>query len=136
MWGTLLTSVFGGVSAWITGWQQRVTMRAESEARIEEAKTAAQIRYLNNAQQAEIDWDNAAVGQMEHSWKDEFWTLLLAIPLVLCFFGAWGEGIVTQGFKALESMPDWYQMAIGVSIAASFGYRKLVDFMARWRGQG
>ena len=50
------------------------------------------------------------------------------LPLVLCFTGEWGRQTVSDGFAALESMPDWYQYTLGVIVAASFGVRSATKF--------
>ena len=35
---------------------------------------------------------------------------------------------VIEGFNALETMPEWYRVYLGVIMAASFGVRQLVNF--------
>ena len=50
-------------------------------------------------------------------------TLLFSIPLVLSFMGEWGRGIVADGFTALAGMPQWYQIALGAIVSASFATR-------------
>ena len=129
--GSIVSSLLGGVAAWVTGWQKRVTARTESELRVNEALTNAKIENAATLAKAQIDWDNAAVSQMAHSWKDEWFTIILSVPAILAFCGAFGRHFVEQGFSALAHMPIWYQTAFGLAIAASFGYRKLVDLMNR-----
>lgn len=70
--------------------------------------------------------DSMAEGSMS-SWKDEYWTIILSIPMILCFF----PDMVTHikaGFDALSEMPDWYQNTLMLSIGASFGYRGFDKF--------
>lgn len=131
----IITGLLGVAGSAVENWQKRQTIRAESAVRLEEAKLNAEIARTQKLVDAEVAWDQAAVEQMEHSWKDEWFTLLLSVPLILAFMGEGGRRWVAEGFDALATMPSWYQMAVGVAIAASFGYRKLVDFMAKWRGQ-
>lgn len=59
------------------------------------------------------------------SWKDEYWTLILSIPAIGCFVPTWVP-TMKEGFEALETMPEWYIVAVLASIGASFGYRALV----------
>jgi len=118
---------FGG---FITRWQERVNAEHLSAIKIKEAQTAAVIRQAETAQVAEIEWDKLAVGGMAGSWKDEWLTILFSIPLFLCFIpGAYRY--VQEGFEALQRTPEWYQMSIGVIVASSFGYRRVVDFFKR-----
>ena len=64
----------------------------------------------------------------QSSWKDEYLVILFSIPLILCFMGEWGRDIVEQGFRALETMPEWYQVTLGCIVAASFGIRSVTKF--------
>ncbi len=74
--------------------------------------------------------DSMAEGSMS-SWKDEYWTIILSIPMVLCFFPDMVDHI-KAGFAALSEMPDWYQNTLMLSIGASFGYRGF-DKLASYR---
>lgn len=50
------------------------------------------LRYrLGKLQEAEANWDGEAVRQMGISWKDEYLTLLLSLPMILAFIGTWGR---------------------------------------------
>ena len=75
----------------------------------------------------EVDdnWDIAQVSASKGSWKDEFWTIVLAIPLIMCFIPSF-SGYVAEGFAVLETTPDWYRYAVLTAIAASFGVRQLL----------
>ena len=64
----------------------------------------------------------------QSSWKDEWLTLLFSIPLVLSFCGEWGRAIVADGFTALAGMPQWYQIALGAIVSASFATRSAGKF--------
>lgn len=96
--------------------------RAEAAAKIEVAEATA-----------EINWDLVHAEGSKDSWKDEFWTILLAIPIVMCFT-PWFQDDVAAGFVVLEeSVPDWYIVAVGTAIGAAFGYRKIVTYMSKGR---
>tara|TARA_R110002126_G_scaffold111010_2_gene248794 strand:- start:456 stop:860 length:405 start_codon:yes stop_codon:yes gene_type:complete len=75
-------------------------------------------------------WDEIHARNSGNSWKDEFWTLVFAIPLVMCFIPS-QVSYVVAGFAALEGMPEWYSYALGTLIAASVGFRKLTDVMGK-----
>lgn len=111
--------------------RQEKQARTEADIRVFEAKAASKIKILENQQAADIAWDNNA---LENSgWKDEWFTLVLSIPLILCFIPSCTP-YVAAGFAALASTPDWYQTAVGLAIAASFGMKKFVDLMVRKKG--
>jgi hypothetical protein len=76
----------------------------------------------------EMDWDLEAMKGTQNSWKDEWITLLFSVPLILAFCGDWGNEIVTRGFASLETMPQWYQLALGCIVSASIGMRSVSKF--------
>ena len=110
---SLLGSVGGLATSWIDG--KTAVQKAEAQIRMKEAT-------------GEIDWELAAIRATQSSWKDEWLTILFSIPLILSLCGNWGRQIVTDGFIALQSMPDWYQISLGAIVAASFGIRSVSKF--------
>lgn len=131
-------AIFGPLVSMGTNWlahKQRM-QEVTQEAQVTAARNAqaAQIALAERAQAGEIEWDKIAATGMENSWKDEWLTILFSIPLVMCFFPGLVDYVVA-GFAALDKTPDWYQWAIGVIIAASFGYRKIADIMTGMRGK-
>ena len=115
----------------IESWQKRKKAKLESDLRINEAKTVAKIERLKTGQQADIAWENTSITQS--GWKDEWFTVVLSVPAILCFIPGMAE-YVEAGFAALRDTPDWYQWAFLVAIGSSFGYRKIADFMALKKG--
>jgi hypothetical protein len=106
---------------------RRKEVKLEAENRVTIARAEAEIVRLEKMQSAEIEWDNEVARQMERTWKDEYFTLLLSVPLVLSFIGEWGRTRVAEGFQALQNVPDWYMYALLTAIAASFGMRALAN---------
>jgi len=79
----------------------------------------------------EIDWDLEAMRATQNSWKDEWITLLFSVPLILAFCGDWGNTVVAAGFASLETMPVWYQVALGGIVSASIGMRSVSKFFGK-----
>lgn len=123
----LVRAVFGLGGDWLRGKQRLKEVRVESEAKVLVARAEAEVERLSRAQDAEINWDQTAVSQMDRSWKDEYLTLLLSAPMILAFLGPWGRQAAADGFAAIATAPDWYKVAFMAAIAASFGIRALVD---------
>jgi len=94
----------------------------------------AEIKGRNKAIQTKLKqagtWDEIHAKNSGESWKDEYFTLLFSIPLVLAFIPSMVP-YVEQGFKALDLMPDWYKQALAVLVAASVGYQKLTSLFAK-----
>lgn len=78
----------------------------------------------------ESNWDNIQATNSGTSWKDEWFTLLFSVPLVMAFVPE-AVDIVRNGFAVLEGMPDWYKAFLGAAVAASFGIRTLT----KWGGK-
>lgn len=70
------------------------------------------------------------------AWLDEFWSVVLALPLVFSFV-PWVQDFVSRGFRILQSdAPGWYLGAVGLAVAWAFGRRALppmVESMTRGR---
>ncbi len=106
---TALTAIGGWVATYFQG-RQKITQK----------KVEGKIERIQRWE------DRMAEGSMS-SWKDEYWTIILSIPMILCFFPSMVVHI-KAGFAALASMPDWYQNMLMLSIGASFGYRGFEKF--------
>jgi len=113
MWQTLV----GPVSNLVGGW-----LKNKSEEK--QAKHQAKMQIIaNNA-----DWESKMADASAHSWKDEFWTVVLAAPIFFIGYAiAVNDGAVidrvTQGMEALSNLPDWYQYLLFIAVSASFGIR-------------
>lgn len=123
----IITTVLGLGGKALEKRQHLKEIELEGKTKIAVARAEAEVARLNKAVDAEIDWDREAAGQMEHSWKDEYLTLLLSLPMILAFFGTWGRQVVSDGFAAIATAPDWYKVSFLAAIAASFGIRALVN---------
>ena len=110
-------SVVGGLASnWLEGKQ------AASQEKLKIAKAKAV---------AEIEWDVTQAKSADNSWKDEYWTVVLSVPLMMCFIPSLAP-YVREGFMVLkESVPEWYIMAVGAAIAAAFGYRGFNKVMGK-----
>lgn len=104
-------------------------VRAEAEVKIAKAKAAATIAEKKAT--ADVDWEAAAVAQAATSWKDEYWTIVLSLPLFLAFIPG-GPDVVGAGFEVLSDTPPWYQAAVMAAISFAFGLRALNKF-TNWR---
>jgi len=102
---------------------------AAAKLKLSEAEAKAKI-MLSKETSVE-DWNRIMAEGSKHSWKDEFFSVILAAPCCLAFCGEWGRTVVAEGFAALEAMPDYYQYFLGCAIAASFSLRGASKFFGR-----
>ena len=99
------------------------------EGKVEKQKAKSEI--MKTAAQHDSKWELIMAESTKSSWKDEWLTCLFSIPLILAFCGDWGRNVVAEGFAALETMPEWYQVTLGVIVAASFGVRSATKFFGK-----
>jgi len=124
MWGTLLSGAFNLAKDFIQG-------------RVEEAKIKKDIRL--KALENEGAWESIMAQGTHTSWKDEFFTIILSIPIILVGYAvAMDEmGIIARlhdAFIALEALPDWYSYLLFLAVSASFGMRS-VDKLMNLKGK-
>ena len=105
------------------------TKAAETRAKF--AKAEAEAEVMKVAASHEAGWEKIMAQGSQNPFKDEWLVGLFSIPLILSFCGEWGRTIVTEGFAALETMPDWYQYILGVIVAVSFGVRSATKFFGK-----
>ena len=120
------------VTDMVKGWQQRKTVKLEGDLAISKAKTDANIKKIATGQIADIAWEKTSLEQS--GWKDEYWTIVLSIPMIMCFI----PGLVTyveRGFMALQQTPLWYRYVVGLAIGSAFGVKSVTNFMTLKKGQ-
>lgn len=86
-------------------------------------KVQGNIERIERADNKEAEWEKIMAEGSKSSWKDEFWTIVLAIPLVMCFIPA-TVPYIREGFAVLETMPDYYRLWLGIAIGAAFAVRQ------------
>ena len=101
--------------------------KAEQSKAVHEAK----MKVIQN----DGDWENKAIDASANSWKDEFWTLVLPVPIFMI-----GYAIVVNdpsviervedGFVALSNLPEWYQYLLFIAISSSFGIKGVSKLMS------
>lgn len=117
-------------------WADAKLAEAEHRAEIAKIKAKASAEVEVSQAQADIKWDLIQARASRFSWKDEFWTIVLACPVILAFIPG-GEQYVEEGFRVLrEDVPQWYLYALGAAVGAAFGTRKIASLMANAKMKG
>lgn len=89
-----------------------------------QAKHQAKLQVIQN----DADWEAKMAAASASSWKDEFWTIVLAVPLFCLGYSVVVDDPailerVSDSFSALDTLPDWYQYLLFLAVSASFGIR-------------
>ena len=108
----LLTMVGGLATEWLQG------KREESKAK-QEAKITA-IKSVEN-------WDAIQAQGSHNSWRDEWFVLVLSIPMIGAFIPSLVP-YIEEGFRVLDNMPEYYKGFLAAAIAASFGLKSLASW--------
>ena len=87
------------------------------------AKQKAKLKVIEN----EGNWEQIMARGSATSWKDEWFTIILSIPLIGAFIPDFVPYIMA-GFQALQATPEWYQWSVLAAISASFGLRGINKF--------
>jgi hypothetical protein len=103
----------------------------KNKAEEKQAKHQAKINVIQN----DANWEQTMAAASGSSWKDEFWTIVLAIPIFMVGYAIAANDTtvierVQLGFVALSELPEWYQYLLFIAISSSFGIRgvsKLMD---------
>ena len=101
-------------------------------------KKAIQQRKIN-AIQNDADWEAQMASATEKSWKDEWFSILLSLPLVGVAYSVVTNDPeiidrVNEGFAALNQLPEWYQYLLFIAVSASFGLKSADKIMSMKKG--
>ena len=108
----LLGIVGNLASSWIKG-------------KADESKAKQEVKL--KAIQSEENWEKVMAEGSQTSWKDEWFVIVLSIPMVGAFIPSLVP-YIQQGFIVLDSMPEYYKGFLGAAIAASFGIKGLATW--------
>lgn len=113
MWTALVGPVTGLLKDWFAAKREK-----------SQAKHSAQMEVISNT----ALWEAKMAAATDRSWKDEWFTVLLSLPILAIIYGVVMNntdiiGRVGLAFQQLNSLPEWYQYLLFVAVFASFGIR-------------
>lgn len=89
-----------------------------------QAKHQKQMQVIEHS----AEWESKMASASDNSFKDEFWTIVLAVPIFMVGYAVAFNDVAVMdrlhaGFDALSNLPDWYQYLLFIAVSASFGIR-------------
>jgi len=120
MWQTLISPIANLAGGYL-----------KNKAEEKQAKHQAKMRVIEN----DGNWEEKMADASAHSWKDEFWTIVLSIPVFMVGYSIIVNDPsvidrVEQGFVALSGLPEWYQYLLFIAISSSFGIKGVSKLMS------
>ena len=126
----MLTALIGPIANLAGTWLEGKVEKTKAETGAKVARAKAEATIMEKKATGELEWDLEMARGSQSSWKDEWLVILFSVPLILAFIPGM-EGVVANGFKQLEAMPQWYQYSLGIIVAASFGVRSATKFFGK-----
>lgn len=118
-----LGDVATAIGDYFTEGQKIKAAQKERSDELKKASLNAKLESIRAGQMADITQDTGA--RSNAGWMDDISFYLFLLPVPLAFF----PGMVPHiqaGFAVLESMPEYYQIALGLMLVSVWGYRRLV----------
>jgi hypothetical protein len=105
-----------------------------NKAEEKQAKHAAKMNVIQN----DADWEAKMADASNNSLKDEFWTIILAIPIFMIGYAIVANDMsvvdrTKQAFQTLNELPEWYQYLLFIAISSSFGIKGASKLMGMRR---
>mgnify|MGYP003654057025 FL=1 len=125
---SIFTAILGPVAGVAKTWMS-------NKAEEKQATHQRKMSVIEN----DADWEAKMAEASKDSWKDEFWTIVLATPIFMTGYAIAADDVeiivrVAAAFLALEKLPEWYQYLLFIAISSSFGIRG-VDKIMKMRGK-
>lgn len=112
-------SILAAISALFSPVAKVVTTISDNKTKVKQQH----IDRLLNADDKLAEWE-LIQAEKPHRWREDWFSILLSIPLVGAFFPSVADDILA-GFEVLNKMPEYYQYWVAVAILSSFGIRAL-----------
>lgn len=98
-----------------------------------EEKKAIQKRKIQ-AIQKDANWEEKMASATDKSWKDEFWSVILSLPILAVAYSVITDNpavisSLNTAFDTLNSLPEWYQYLLFIAVSASFGLKSADKIM-------
>ena len=126
----MLQALIGPISELAGGWLKGKADAQAASAKLKLTEAEAKAKIMLSKETSIADWEKIMAQGSQSSWKDEYFVIILSLPLILCWIPG-AEGWVERGFEQLDKAPDWYFYSLGIAISASFGVKSFKQFIRK-----
>ena len=112
----------GPVANLASSWLQGKADANAANAKLKLTEAEAKAKILLSKETSTADWERIMAMSTQNSLKDEFITVVVMIPVILCFVPGL-EDVVKNGFDRLAQLPEWYTWLVFTVCSAAIGIR-------------
>lgn len=126
----MLQQLIGPIANLAGSYLQGKADSATANAKLKLVEAESKAAILMSKETSTADWERIMAESTKNSWKDEFITIVVMIPVILCFVPGL-EDVVKNGFDRLSELPEWYTWLVFAVCSAAIGIRGTKQFMGR-----
>ncbi len=118
----MLQALLGPVANLAGSWLKGKADKNAASAKLKLVEAESKAAILMSKETSTADWERIMAEGTQSSIKDEVVTIIVLIPVVLCFIPGLEE-TVKNGFDRLSELPDWYTWLVFTVCTAAVGIR-------------
>ena len=126
----MIGQILGPVANLAGSWLEAKTTKQAADAKLKLTESEAKAKILLSKETSVADWEKIMAQGTQNSIKDEVVTIVVLIPVILCFVPGL-ETVVQNGFDRLAELPDWYTWLVFTVCSAAIGIRGGKQFFKR-----
>lgn len=126
----MFQSLIGPVANLAGSWLQGKADKTAATAKLKLVEAESKAKILLSKETSTADWERIMAEGTQSSIKDEVVTIVVLIPVILCFIPGLEE-TVKNGFDRLSELPEWYTYLVYVVCLAAVGIRGTKQFMGK-----
>lgn len=123
MWTALISPIASLAGTFLEG---QVT-KSKAKATLAQTEAEAKAEIMKTAATHDSKWELIMAESTKSSIKDEVVTLVVLVPVILCFIPGM-EDVVKNGFDRLAELPEWYTYLLFLTCSAALGIKSLDKF--------
>ena len=123
MWTALISPIASLAGTFLEG----QVSKSKAKAALAQTEAEAKSEVLKSAAMHDSKWELIMAESTKSSIKDEVVTLVILVPVGLCFIPGM-EDVVKNGFDRLAELPEWYTYLLFLTCSAALGIRSLDKF--------
>ena len=94
----MIGQILGPVAGLASSWLDAKTTKQAAEAKLKLTEAEAKAKILLSEKTSVADWERIMAENSGSSWKDEFFVIVLSIPLILAFIPG-AEVLLTEALS-------------------------------------